>query len=236
MRCNTLLLAGLIALATSQAGYCAPEKSKAEKSKTEKTESPKSASSTWTIDSAHARAAFSVRHMMISNVRGDFSKVSGNVEYDGKNVKSIKTDATIDVSTVSTGEPGRDEHLRGDGFFNVAKFPTMTFKSKKIAPAGKGKFKMTGDLTIHGVTKEVTFDVDGPSPEIKDKKGGTHIGASAVTKINRKDFGISYGGLLDNGGPMIGDDVDITLDIELIKSPDAPKSSGSSDGSSKKSG
>lgn len=209
-RCNTLVLAALSLLATTQAGQC-------------------ESSNTWNIDSGHARAGFSVRHMMISNVRGDFSKVTGTVEYDGKDVKSIKADATIDVSTIDTGESTRDEHLRGDGFFNVAKFPTMTFKSKKVQSAGKDKFKMTGDLTIHGVTKEVTFDVEGPSPEIKDKKGGTHIGASALAKINRKDFGITYGGLLDNGGPMIGDDVNITLDIELIKSADAPKSSEGTD-------
>lgn len=217
MRYPTLILAGFTTLASASAALA-------------------EGGNNWKIDSGHARAGFSVRHMMISNVRGDFSKVSGTVEFDGKNVKSIKADATVDVSTVSTGEPNRDEHLKGAGFFNVEKFPTMTFKSNKVQPAGKGKFKMTGDLTIHGVTKQVTFDVDGPSPEIKDKKGVKHIGASAITKINRKDFGITYGGLLDNGGPMIGDDVDITLDIELINSPESPKTSDADKSAPKKSG
>ena len=171
----------------------------------------------WKIDGAHSSANFAVKHMMVSNVRGRFQKVSGKAEYDGKSVKSIKVDAVIDTATVDTDNEKRDEHLKGKDFFNVEKFPEMKFVSKKVVPAGKGKFKMTGDLTLHGVTKQVTLDVDGPSQIVKDPKGNSHVGASASTTINRKDYGITYNGVLDNGGAMVSDDVKITLDIEMVK-------------------
>lgn len=175
------------------------------------------ASNTWTIDSAHSSADFSVRHMMISNVKGDFRKVEGTIDYDGKNAKTLKVDATIDASTVNTGEKGRDEHLKGGDFFDVEKYPKMSFKSKSAKKLGKDKIEVKGDLTMKGVTKEVTLIVDGPTAEIKDPHGGYKIGASATTKINRKDFGITYGKLMDNGGAMIGDDVAISLEIEAGK-------------------
>ena len=171
----------------------------------------------WKIDSAHTNADFSVRHLMISNVKGHFSKVSGNVDYDGKDLKSLKIDAAIEVASVDTGEKGRDEHLKGADFFDAAKFPTMTFKSKKVKSAGKGKFTVTGDLTMKGVTKEVTLDVEGPTEQIKDMQGGTRVGASASTKINRKDFGVSWNKALDNGSSVVGDDVKVSIDVEAVK-------------------
>ncbi|CAN5304337.1 YceI family protein [soil metagenome] len=171
----------------------------------------------WKIDSAHTTADFSVRHLMISNVKGHFSKVSGTVDYDGKDLKSLKIDAAIEIASVDTGEKGRDEHLKGADFFDATKFPTMTFKSKKVKSAGKGKFTVTGDLTLKGVTKEVTLDVEGPTEEIKDMQGGTRIGASATTKINRKDFGVSWNKALDNGSSVVGDDVKVSIDVEAVK-------------------
>jgi polyisoprenoid-binding protein YceI len=172
---------------------------------------------TWEIESSHSHAQFSVRHMMISNVRGDFSRVSGTVDYDGKNIDQAKVDATIDVSAVNTGEAARDKHLLQADFFDFAKYPKMIFKSKKVVPVDAGHFKLIGDLTLRGITKEVTLDVDGPTPEIKDPQGNVKIGASETTKINRKDFGISMNNVLDNGGAMIGNDVAITIDLELVK-------------------
>ncbi len=171
----------------------------------------------WQIDPKHSAANFSVKHMMVSNVRGAFSKVAGTVDYDGKNLKLAKVEATIDASSINTNDDQRDKHLRGQDFFDAEKFPTITFKSKTIAPAGKGKFKMTGDLTMHGVTKTVTLAVDGPTAPIDDKKGKQHVGASATGKINRRDFGITYNSVLDNGGVAVSDEVQLTLDVELTR-------------------
>lgn len=179
----------------------------------------------WSLDPMHSAAHFSIRHMMISNVRGDFGKLSGTVNYDGKNLAGAKVDAKIDAKSINTSEAKRDEHLRGKDFFDVEKFPDITFKSTKIKAAGKGKFLMTGDLTMHGVTKAVTLDVDGPSAPLVDKKSGsTKVGLSASGTIKRKDFGITYNSVLDGGGVALGEDVPITLDIELSKAgaPAAP--------------
>lgn len=171
----------------------------------------------WTIDGKHSGAQFSVRHMMVSNVRGDFGGIAGKVDYDGKDLSKAKVEAVIDVATVNTREAGRDEHLRGADFFDVKKYPTMKFVSKKIEAADDGSFKMTGDLTLHGVTKAVTLDVEGLSKPITDTRGLTRMGTSATGKINRKDFGITYNSVLDGGGVAVGDDVRITLDIEMTK-------------------
>ncbi len=205
--CGALALASVISINSVSA---APKASK-EKA------AAAPAAAIWKIDSAHTTADFSVRHLMISNVKGHFSKVSGNVDYDGKDLKTLKIDAEIDVASVDTGEKGRDEHLKGADFFDAAKFPKMTFKSKKVKSAGKGKFTVTGDLTIKGVTKEVTLDVDGPTEQIKDMQGGTRVGASASTKINRKDFGVSWNKALDNGSSVVGDDVKVSIDVEAVK-------------------
>jgi polyisoprenoid-binding protein YceI len=170
----------------------------------------------WQIDRAHSAAQFSVRHLMVSTVRGHFGKLTGTIRYDPANLSKAVVGAEVDVSTIDTREPKRDAHLKSADFFDVEKFPTMTFKSTKVEPAGQGKVKMTGDLTIRGVTKSVVFDVEGPSPPIKDTRGGVRTGASATTKINRKDFGVSYNRVLEAGGVVVGDEVTITIDVELI--------------------
>jgi len=163
----------------------------------------------WQIDPNHTAAQFSVRHMGISTVRGAFTKVSGTAQYDPANPTKSSIDVTIDADSVDTRVSMRDNDLRSPNFFEVAKYPTITFKSKSVQPAGEGKLKIIGDLTIHGVTKEVTLDVDGPSASVTDPKGNSHIGASGSTKINRKDFGVGT-------NPMVGDEVTITIDVELV--------------------
>ncbi|PWT95461.1 MAG: hypothetical protein C5B53_11450 [Candidatus Melainabacteria bacterium] len=170
----------------------------------------------WKIDPAHSDARFSVKHMMVSNVSGDFGKITGNATYDGVHLNKAKVEATIPVADINTREPKRDEHLKSPEFFDAEKYPNMTFKSTKIEKLPGNEFKMAGDLTIHGITKKVVLTGEGPTKPIKDPQGHMRMGASASTKINRKDFGINYNKTLDNGGVMVGDDVRITLDIELI--------------------
>jgi polyisoprenoid-binding protein YceI len=172
---------------------------------------------TWNIDPAHSAAQFAVRHMGISTVRGEFRKVSGSATYDSANPGKTTIEATIDATTVDTRVDMRDKDLRSPNFLDVEKYPTITFKSKRAESAGAGKLKITGDLTIHGVTKEVVLDVDGPTAPVKDPRGNLHMGASASTKINRRDFGV-------NGAPaMAGDELTITIDTELVKSAPAPQ-------------
>jgi polyisoprenoid-binding protein YceI len=166
----------------------------------------------WNIDGAHSSAQFSVRHMGISTVRGAFTKVSGTVQYDPGDLAKTVIDATIETASVDTRVEMRDNDLRSPHFFDASKYPTLTFKSKKVAEAGPGKLKVTGDLTIHGVTKEVTLDVEGPSAPVKDPRGNLRVGASASTTINRKDFGV------DGAAAVVGDDVPITIDMELTRS------------------
>lgn len=181
----------------------------------------------WQIDPAHSNAQFSVRHMMISNVRGEFGSVTGSANFDGKDATRAKVQAVIDAKSINTREPKRDDHLRSADFFDVAKYPTITFASRKIEQSADGKIKMTGDLTIHGVTKEVVLDVDGPTQAIKDPYGNERVGASATTKVNRKDFGLMWNGLLESGGVVVGDEVAITIDVELKRkasSASTPKS------------
>ena len=166
---------------------------------------------TWQIDPMHTAAQFSVRHMGISTVRGIFEKTSGTVTFDPANPSSAVIDVTIDANTVNTRVDRRDNDLRSANFFDSAKFPAITFKSKRVEPAGAGKLKITGDLTIHGVTKEVVLDVDGPSAAISDPMGNSRMGASASTKISRKDFGVN------GAAAMVGDEIEIVLDVEMIK-------------------
>jgi len=155
--------------------------------------------------------------MGISNVQGEFTKITGTVQLDEADITKSAVSATIDVNSVDTRVADRDNDLRSANFLEVAKFPTMTFQSKKIVRSTDGKLKMTGDLTIHGVTHEVTFDVDGPTPEIKDPWGNTRHGVSATTKINRKDYGLIWNKALGTGEAVVGDTVSITLDIEMLK-------------------
>lgn len=170
---------------------------------------------TWKIDPAHSNAQFSVRHLMISNVKGEFTQVSGQIDFDPQNPETLSAEATIDVSTINTREPDRDKHLRSADFFDVANFPAISFKSKKTAK-GHGGLKLTGDLTIHGITHEVTLDVQGPTTPVKDPWGNTRVGASATTKINRKDFGLTWNQALETGGVLVGDEIRITVDVELV--------------------
>ncbi len=172
---------------------------------------------TWRIDSPHSLAHFSVRHMMVSNVRGSFGGITGKVEMDPQDLAKTRVEAEVDVNKVDTREPKRDADLKSPNFFDVEKYPKMTFRSKRVESAG-GKVKLIGDLTMHGVTKEVSFDVDGPSPEMKTPMG-VRVGASATSKVNRKDFGLNWNRLLEGGGAVIGDEVTITLDVELVRQP-----------------
>src|SRR2546430_15146712 len=181
------------------------------------------ATSEWKIDPQHSSAQFSVRHMAIATVRGAFSKVNGTIVLDDKDITKSTVDVTIAVSTVDTREPARDNDLRSDKFFDVAHFPTMTFKSKKVEQIAPGKLKVTGDLTIRGTTKEVVLDVEGPTAPVKDPWGNHKAAASASSKINRQDFGVKWNATMDNGGVVVGDDVNIAIDAEMIKQ--APKSS-----------
>jgi polyisoprenoid-binding protein YceI len=155
---------------------------------------------------------------MVSTVRGDFRKVTGTVTLDDKDPTKSTVDATIDVSSINTGIEKRDDHLKSPDFFDVAKYPSMTFKSKKIQNAGgEGKYKITGDLTLHGTTKEVVLDFEGNLKPVKDPMGKTRIGGIASTKLNRKDFGLAWNKALETGGVVVGDDVTITIDMEMTQ-------------------
>lgn len=167
---------------------------------------------TWKLDPNHSSAQFSVRHLGVSTVRGAFVKVSGSAMYDPADPNKDSVDVSIDASSVDTRVQMRDNDLRSPNFLDVQRYPAITFKSKQTKAAGDGKLQIVGDLTIHGVTKEVVLDVEGPSAPIKDPWGNQRIGASASTKINRKDFGV-------NGLPgVVGDEINITIDTELTQS------------------
>lgn len=171
---------------------------------------------TYSIDASHATAQFSVRHLMVSNVKGTFGKFSGTAVWDPSNLAAAKLEATIDVASVDTNQAKRDAHLRSADFFDAERFPTMTFQSTRFHKAGS-QLKMTGQLTIKGITKEVTFDIDGPTEAIKDQRGIYRRGASATATINRKDFGLTYNALLETGGAVVGDEVKILLEAELVR-------------------
>ncbi len=172
--------------------------------------------STWNIDPAHSTAQFTVRHLGISNVTGNFTKVTGTVALDEKDITQSQVSASIDVSSVDTRVEMRDKDLKSPNFFDVEKYPTIEFKSKKIVSAG-GKLQVIGDLTIHGTTHEVTLDVDGPTPELTDPWGNSRRGISATTAINRKDFSLVYNNLLKTGEAVVGDNVKIQIDAEIVK-------------------
>jgi polyisoprenoid-binding protein YceI len=171
---------------------------------------------TYTIDPAHSTAGFKVRHLMVANVRGEFSGVTGTVVFDAGAPENSRVEARIDATTIHTRDEQRDAHLKSADFLDVGKFPAITFVSKKIA-GSDGEWKVTGDLTIHGVTKAVTLDVEGLAPEAKDPWGNMKSGASAVTKISRKEFGMEFNMVLETGGVMVGDEISITLELELLR-------------------
>jgi polyisoprenoid-binding protein YceI len=176
-----------------------------------------SQAATWQIDPDHSSFQFKVRHLMVSNVKGDFTKVKGAVTMDDRDIFNLNVELTIDAASVNTGHAKRDEHLRAVDFFDVAKYPTITFVSKKVVKDGPDRLKVTGDLTMHGVTREVTVNVEGPTQEVKDPWGNFRRGATGTAKINRKDFGLTWNKVLETGGVVVGEDVDIFVELELIK-------------------
>ena len=171
---------------------------------------------TYQIDAAHSHVQFSVRHLMLSNVKGTFSGVTGTVVYDPATPEQTAIDATVDVATVNTNDEKRDGHLKSPDFFDVAKYPTMTFKGKSVESSG-ASHKVTGDLTLHGVTKEVTLTVEDVTDETKDPWGMVRIGANAKGKIKRSDFGLTWNAALETGGVMVGDDVKIEFELQFVK-------------------
>ncbi|MGA8073902.1 MAG: YceI family protein [Candidatus Acidiferrales bacterium] len=178
---------------------------------------PQTATSTWNIDPVHSVAEFKVKHMMISNVKGQFTGLQGVLTHDETDVTKSRVETSIDATSITTRDAQRDAHLKSADFLDVEKFPTLSFKSTRISRTGDGELAVAGDLTIHGVTKNVVFNVEGPTPSAKDPWGNTRLGASATTKINRKDFGLTWNAALETGGILVGDEVTITLDVQFIK-------------------
>lgn len=171
---------------------------------------------TYTIDPAHSAVHFSVRHMMLSNVRGEFTKLSGTVKVDSDNPANSSIEATIDTTSINTRDSQRDTHLKSADFLDVEHFPVITFRSRQIQLQPDGA-KVSGDLTIHGITREITLDVEGSTSEIKDPWGKQRVGASATAKLSRKDFGLIWNAVLETGGVMVGDEVKITIDVEAVR-------------------
>src|SRR6201987_1377090 len=178
---------------------------------------PQTTTTTWNIDPTHTAAEFKVKHMMIANVKGHFSKVSGVLVRDESNPANDRVEATIEAASIQTRDEQRDAPLKSADFFDVEKFPTLHFKSTSISVVRDGELAVEGDLTIRGVTHKVRFDVEGPTPPAKDPWGNTRVAVSATTKINRKDFGLTWNAALETGGILVGDDVTITLDVEFVK-------------------
>jgi polyisoprenoid-binding protein YceI len=176
-----------------------------------------SSQTTWNLDPAHSAAEFKVKHMMISNIKGSFRALSGVLNLDEADVTGSSVEAFLPVATLSTGDEQRDGHLKSADFFDAEKFPTITFKSNEVKRTGEGEYAVTGDLTLRGVTKPVTFAVEGPSAPGKDPWGNLRIGLTATTRINRKDFGLTWNSALEAGGVLVGDEVGLTLDVQFIK-------------------
>jgi polyisoprenoid-binding protein YceI len=173
--------------------------------------------STWNIDPAHSVAEFRVKHMMIANVKGQFAKVSGKLLLDESDLANSQVEALIEASSIESRDPQRDAHLKSADFLDVENFPTLSFKSTRIRIVRNGELAVEGDLTIRGVTRKLSFDVEGPTPPVKDPWGNTRVAVSATTKINRKDFGLTWNTILEAGGIAVGEEVTITLDVEFIK-------------------
>ena len=173
--------------------------------------------STWNIDPVHSIAEFRVKHMMISSVRGQFTGVKGSLTYNESDLAQSRVEATIEVASIDTRDGQRDTHLKSADFFDAEKYPTFTFKSSRVTRRGDGSLIVAGPLSMHGATKEVEFAVEGPTPPTKDPWGNTRIGVAATTKINRKDFGLTWNTTLEAGGVLVGEDVAITLDVQFIK-------------------
>jgi polyisoprenoid-binding protein YceI len=178
---------------------------------------PETKVSTWNVDPVHSVVEFKVKHMMISNVKGQFTGVSGVLTLDETDVTKSRVEATIDASTINTRDPQRDTHLKSADFLDVEKYPTLTFQSTSVKRAGADEGTVTGELTIHGVTREVVFQVEGPTLPSKDPWGHIRLGLSATTKISRKEFGLTWNAALEAGGLLVGDEVTITLDVQFVK-------------------
>jgi polyisoprenoid-binding protein YceI len=172
----------------------------------------------WEFDPTHTGVHFKVRHLMISSVRGEFEKVSGKIIYDEADVTKSSADITIDAASINTRVAKRDEHLRSPDFLDVAKYPTIVFTSKRVETAGNGTLRMTGDLTLRGVTKEVVLNVEGPTPAVKDPGGNYRVGGQATTKIDRRDFGLVWNKVVE-AGVVVGAEIEITIDVEIYKKP-----------------
>lgn len=172
---------------------------------------------TWKIDPVHSHAQFKVKHMMISNVKGEFTAVAGSLRFNPENIGDSSVEASIDATTINTRDPQRDAHLKSPDFFDVEKFPALTFKSTRVSRKADGELVVAGDLTIHGVTRSVNFNVEDLSAPMKDPWGNTRLGLSATTRINRKDFGLTWNAALETGGIVVGDEVSITLDVEFVQ-------------------
>jgi polyisoprenoid-binding protein YceI len=172
---------------------------------------------TWNVDSTHSVVEFKVKHMMISNLKGHFTAVSGTLSLDESDLTQSSVEAAIEIASINTLDAGRDAHVKAEDFFDAEQFPTMKLKSTHIAVKSDGELVVTGDLTIKGVTRSVKFAVEGPTPETKDPWGNTRMGVAATTKINRKDFGLTWNAALEAGGLMVSEDVSITLDLQFVK-------------------
>lgn len=181
------------------------------------TPTTESAATTWKIDPVHSSAEFKVKHMMITNVKGQFSVLDGSLTLNEASIENSHVEATLDAASVTTRDTQRDAHLKSPDFFDVEKFPTLSFSSTRIGLNADNEVEMAGNLTIHGVTRQVVFAVEGPTPPGKDPWGNTRIGVSATTKVNRKDFGLTWNATLETGGILVGDDVTISLDVQFIK-------------------
>jgi polyisoprenoid-binding protein YceI len=175
------------------------------------------AAETWTIDTDHSSVGFTVRHMMVSNVKGTFGAFRGSAEVDEKDITKSRISVTIDTASINTGVAKRDDHLRSADFFDTAKYPTMTYVSKKVEKIGADRMKVYGDLTLHGVTKPVVLEVEGPTKAYKDPWGNLRRGASATATINRKDFGLAWNKAIEAGGVLVGEEVKILLEMEFIR-------------------
>ena len=172
---------------------------------------------TYQLDATHSAARFSVRHMMISRVHGEFTTLSGTLQFDPASPASASVNVEIDAASVTTHQTDRDTHLKSADFFDVAQFPTLTFASTSVSISGEEEGSLSGDLTIHGVTKPVTLQVEGAPVEIKDPWGNLRLGFTARTKIKRSDYGLTYNAALEAGGVLIGDDIEITLDVQFVR-------------------
>ncbi len=178
---------------------------------------PQAATSTWNIDPVHSVAEFKVKHMMISNVKGQFTGLQGVLTHDETDATKSRVEISIAAASINTRDAQRDAHLKSADFFDVEKFPTLSFKSTQIKRAGEGELAVAGDLSIHGVTRNVVFTVEGPTSPAKDPWGNTRLGASATAKINRKDFGLNWNAALETGGILVGEEVTLTLDVQFVK-------------------